>query len=745
MEKKSLMDKEEEKRLVNECFESIKEVISLLGTALDEIYIDQEGSKLLDWSMMDCIRETNQLNLCKRCLLCRQRGTLCKSHIFPRFQLSRMEEKMNSSKSFIFGLDKHQMKSAGECWLWLCCKRCEGIMTQNAENEFSQLFPPSGQVEYTSWLFNYCCTILFRTLSCVKFPRAFNDEEVYEAFLSCRKHLLSLPVKANAPSKEITTKAEDYQLELLSQVITKEIVPFLFVIPTNLIFQNRDDGEQQHLMFSIPWLAPHRLVDGRKDFAGNSHFFVAYCDRITILLQFSPSAQCLLPESCRISPLNGTYSIPEGMAAIELIPKGLWMLQRRSALKSVQDLTEVLQQLPPRAADKMVSKLKGGQPSKSSEVQASESTDLQSSLPLEANSALELCSIQDDVPPIPFPMASNKPQLSMLPQDFKVVKPLPKTQIDKLIKLPQGHQIKLHHIEDSCSLTVFLAINNSGQPYVIYLHDSNQSMYVDGAFIAEIDKEICFLNYLADHSVYAAKRDQSMAIQEQARALVVPLLFKNGFFSLEMFLNFLNCRQSIRIAKDLLSLGIKCSPEGCWYCSDLCHCCMKPALLLNAKEIPNIKYRFCSKTCGRMFCIRPSLLPKSMYVIDHREEFVEGKFKGPSVLDIIQMSEEDGAYNKIDFLSLCIGDCSKDQELYILWQIRSVNHQSCMSFSITEECSPLQILWPHLMDEEKACTLLEAFSNLKPMLLNLFKDSFRSLGCENIDTYLRAFNFIVKP
>ena len=69
MEKKNLMSKEEEKRMIDECFVVMKEAIALLGRALDNSYIDAEGSKLLDWSMMDCVRETNQLNLCKRCLL----------------------------------------------------------------------------------------------------------------------------------------------------------------------------------------------------------------------------------------------------------------------------------------------------------------------------------------------------------------------------------------------------------------------------------------------------------------------------------------------------------------------------------------------------------------------------------------------------------------------------------------------------------------------------------------------------
>jgi len=53
MENRNKIDRAEEKKLQEECFGRMKEVIGLLGTALDQFYLDEEGSRILDWTMMD--------------------------------------------------------------------------------------------------------------------------------------------------------------------------------------------------------------------------------------------------------------------------------------------------------------------------------------------------------------------------------------------------------------------------------------------------------------------------------------------------------------------------------------------------------------------------------------------------------------------------------------------------------------------------------------------------------------------
>lgn len=551
--KQSTMPKADEKKLVDDCFKSMEEAINLLGSALDDLYLDEEGSKLLDWAMMDCIRETNHLNQCRRCLLCRCGGVnLCKSHIFPKFILksgfasftSKQKDQTHDSdgdsgqqsdsgaKSFVFGKDKYQMKSAGECWLWLCCKRCEGIMTQNAENDFSQLFPSSGSVEYTSWLFNYCCTILFRTLSCVKFPCAFNDEEVYGAFLFCRKHLLSLPFKAKGVSIPLSD-IEKYQLQLFSRTAPNNLEPCLLMTPSTVAFDRGEgDLEEITLYLTIPWLAAHRLIDGRLDLAGWSHFFVAYFDGISILLKFQPSVQCSLPSSCLVSPQKGTYIIPDESEAIKLIPKGMWMLYHRCALRASRDYTEFLQQVTPSAVKKMISRglihpldehnIFSKNQSQESTKQECRDTDTKLGLEMGANtdtshdsvlsSESSHIKIKSDVPIVRFQSTNYKPRLSLLPPGFDIIIHPMLNMPPHSVELPQGHQIILHHMDQSHGLSVFLAVGNSGrflpdQPYVIYHHlNKSERTYLDGSFITVIDGEICFSQFLHEHLINASIR-----------------------------------------------------------------------------------------------------------------------------------------------------------------------------------------------------------------------------------------------
>ena len=723
MVEKSEISKPDEKTLINECFRCISESIDYLGTALDEVYIDQEGSRLLDWAMIDCTRETKWLNQCKRCFLCRRFDDhLCRSHVFPKFLLE-------GGKS-IFGQDKHQLKSPGECWIWLCCRRCESIMTQNAENDFSKRFSSTGSVEYTSWLFNYCCTILFRTFTCMKFPLTFNDDEIYEAFLSCRKHLLSLPVKMK--NVDLTpTKMENYQLQLLSAVVTEKIKPYLFVLPE--IYFERKEGVFEKGMLDVNTfccLSLRRLIDGREDLASRPHFFVAYSNGIVILLPFSPSAQCMLPKSCCIPYQSGTYTISGEREAVELIPKGLlWVLHLESVDLCFPSLTEALRQLTPLAADKMVvnrtfaeiyDRLKN--------IYIPEAIDDESGRG----------SGVPDVLTIPFPLIVKKQQISMLPPDFRI------TDSFSSIQLPSSHQIVLHHVENSYNLTIFLVVGDSGgfsldKPYIIYLFENSSKThsYVDAIFIKEVAEKISFTTFLLEHSIYNEIRGHLADVQEHARALVSPMLSRNKFLSLEMFMHYLKCRWFCTDVDNMPSLDLKCSSTGCWYCQGLCHYCMKPALWIKIDDLsPDQQYRFCSKKCNEIFCVAPSVTSKSIFVTDHRGRFPK---ECPSVLGIIKVSkEEESTHNTVEFFNLCIRDGSEDlsQGPYILWQVRLIDSQEYRNFFISDECIPTGVLWPNHLENEEAITHLEEF---QPHLSKVLEYSLKEFAYEDLATYLKDF------
>ena len=785
MENRSTISKAEEKRLIEECFQCMMGSINLLGTALDNLYVDIEGSQLLDWAMMDCIREANKLNKCYRCLLCRQYCTnLCKSHIFPKFILKNAhsenpnggeseEQSEGSSKGmlrtsttetpnksnvkpFLFGLNKHQMKSAGDCWLWMCCKKCEGIMTQNAENYFSRLFPPNGEIEYSSWLFNYCCTILFRTLSCVKFPRTLNDEEVYNSFLYCRMHLLSLPIKFEGQSS-VVSKTVEYQLRQLSQTISQELKPFLLITPHHAIFKTEGIVNDKRYMVSIPWLAPHRLVDGRKDLAGLSHFFVAYCDGVSMVLKYLPSSKYHLPDTCCISPKDGKYVVPKDAEAVDNIPPGLLVLRHRSTLKMFNDMTESLRQMGTRTAEKMALNTLHTQ-NLFQMLPTAVETALSSRCMNSEESTLSEVGVGTPITPNVTESGltnaqlshSNKPQMSLLPPEFKITRPLPNSQVDKCIKLPQGHRIVLHHVDETQKLSCFVAIGSSGifsydKPYVIFLHDGSHAVYIDGAFITASSNEYHMGQFLVNHAMYMELRNQLAIMHGAVETTLVLLLQRAGFMNLKLLIEHIKCRHSIRGSEELPALDIKCSPEGCWYCSDLCHCCLKPAHPWSKGEASqDIPYRFCSKKCMGLYCFHPSKMPQSMFVIDHRDEFKENKFKGPSILDILYISRKGEQYNTVEFVNFCVGHRSEGLPLdnpYILWQIRDIDSQFFLNFLTTVECIPLEPLWPSLLgNNENVIALQEVLLQMEPKLSCVVKAAVQALGCENVEVYSSAFD-----
>ena len=63
-----VMTSKQASMLRDRCFRKIEQVVMLLGKAHDYHYIDTEGSKLLDFAMLDYLREANRLGDCNRCM-----------------------------------------------------------------------------------------------------------------------------------------------------------------------------------------------------------------------------------------------------------------------------------------------------------------------------------------------------------------------------------------------------------------------------------------------------------------------------------------------------------------------------------------------------------------------------------------------------------------------------------------------------------------------------------------------------
>ena len=746
MDKRCFKSKEEESNLIDECFEYIKEAIYLLGGALDECYTDEEGSRLLDWAMTDCIR-ANKLNLCKRCFLCRQRDQkLRRSHIYPESQLTKIKAFKGIEKSekiFISGKDKHHFKSAGECWIWLCCETCEAIMNQGGENEFSRKFPG----EYSSWLYNYCCTLLFRELATIKLSRFSNIDEVYNALLFCRKHLLSLPVKVKATKNTKQNEAAVYQDGLLAQASIKEIEPYLFVIPD----ESDTSWGHHEFKFGASELAFSRLVDGFNDRKGECHFFASINYGFIVLISFLPSSHCPLPRDCHIKLQGGRYSVLEAEEAIKTLPKGLLkLLNDCSKFVQCENFSAIVQHISQHAADKLVSKSASkdfkGQPKCTDIYETTDVPVSKTSPPSPLMSSKAIYAQDNTKSEVKIPKSLHKPQVIMVPPGY-IVQRWPQ----KTIQLPKNNYIMLHHAEDvdlCWRITVFVSMGNDKKPYIIYFVESSKKTYLDGAYISETDGGFKIREFLLDNSLCTRERLSMDNIHYNVNGFLSKLLFKHQICTLVMLVQ--HFLMSVKIAKEnkSTSIGMKCSFEGCWYCGDLSDCCMQPAILLPPKDSRSSPYKFCSQECIKRFCIDPPQMPQSVFAFDHRAEVLGGKFEGPTVLEIMNIyREEKERFNTIENISVCLGDGSNEcshGEVYILWQICKINSRLFMNFTINEEFVLSKILWcrhqkikdiVNLPDS----TLKSYILKRQPKLLQLIKTSMKLIDCKDLITYLDYF------
>lgn len=183
------------------------ECIRILGHAHDNKVLDDEGSELLDHAMVDYAREMNGLKDCKRCLLCRHKKEVRRSHIIPKSILKEVANDLmvdsNDHKVFVPLIGKNIKKSAGEATFWLLCAECEERLSKNGENQFMESVYrhvcPGRRVkvceiaiQYGPWFYTFCIGILFRALAISSQFGTANDADLYLLFTFCRNHLLSL-------------------------------------------------------------------------------------------------------------------------------------------------------------------------------------------------------------------------------------------------------------------------------------------------------------------------------------------------------------------------------------------------------------------------------------------------------------------------------------------------------------------------------------------------------------------------
>ena len=342
MKERQFISEYEVQHRIKDIYSKAKEAILLLGNALDNAFLDEEGSRFLDFAMMDYMRETNQLHDCRRCLLCRGRQgkkDMRQSHFIPKSVLKVLGKEFVAEGDHKYLLPvggRISLKSPGECTFWMLCSVCEQRLSQNGEASFMEKFFPqvygsqgpiaeSSVVSYGSWLYSFCVGIIFRGLATERFAAVVNSDEVYEGFLACREHLRWLPAKM-AADIVLATREENQP--------NSHVEVSLLINPVTL--KEGNDSRLQQLATLLkttgsPFLGMTRLYDGKPALSYTAHFFAAHFGTCNIITKFQPSSEASLPPWSIVNPTGGAYVIPEESQRWEHFPPGFWSAQLAAA------------------------------------------------------------------------------------------------------------------------------------------------------------------------------------------------------------------------------------------------------------------------------------------------------------------------------------------------------------------------------------------------------------------------------
>ena len=573
------------------CYSKAEECIKLLGKAHDNQAIDSEGSKMLDQCILDYIRETNEMNKLKRCLLCRNKTKLKRSHLWPRSFLRRYtssQEQNVSSKIFIsFTSENPRQKSAGELTYWMLCGKCEQILSQNGEDKFSkELFDvitstsdsKDAEVPYGPWLYNFSIGLLFRTFLFF----SLTSVETYSIFLRCREHLRRLPVKYEEMCESNSVIGKQQQVEEIlslgqqeaealisrqqSQQSFEEIrfgtttdklaggdskmkghIPlFILINPTKLDVDHPRKSMLIRALFDAgsTLMSDVSLKTGKHDLSGQHHFIVIRLGNLNILLQLDASTDYCPPLGSEISPDGGKLFVPAEKGRWDYIPEGLWV--------QIDKMAKIIEEATLRH---YAYKSKGGN------WKASDSPEMQQ-LPSNSEEFAEQERMlhqhlkeSSDTPQSSFIarfLHNAQPSLSFLPEEIKIAQKHSYTQ-KGYIQLPDSHVIFCHgtFTFTEAAMTIFLAAyyeeNSSDlKVYVIIVERIQGVQLAYGAYVdtntnpLRVTKPLVDINKYSEH--HQARFHHYCEVMEE---VFLPFLKFNRFDNLDMVIQRAKCTRSV--------------------------------------------------------------------------------------------------------------------------------------------------------------------------------------------------------
>jgi len=508
------------------CFKKIKEAIQLFGQVLDQGCIDEDGSQMLDSSMMKFLSESrNMKGMLPRCLLCRRKTSkLAKSHICPQAILDDFAKAIgspDSGKAFYLSwpwqiMLTGSLKSAGEMTIRLLCHDCE-ILLGKSESHFIPKFfrkfynrekPESIEkqqdVLYEGWLYQFCVGLIFRGMAFQYSNNRddyINEDEVYNMFKQCREALLK---PEHQPCPEV----------------------FMFIAPTK-----GDPSEVSSSMINTVIHYPFHFffTDCKYQYGAHKLYNDAYSytfqiGMILTTVKFSKAEWCESPANV-ISPSGGTFKIPADSQRHSTIPDSIWKTLLAEAVQIEKEYME--------------------QPQRTLTLK-----------PLKDLLSVPETSYMVDIVKIGTTVGLRKESsvkghskvINHIPAQFSITHTFEKSKPDGSIQLPSDHKILLHlDISDEGShkgSTAFIAIGDGPQygtncPYLIF-HRYEPGLQHNYAFFFS-PQSYEFVKYLPDQNPkrFLDEDAKSSGLLKKSREILSLILKKNGFRSYHSLLYWL--------------------------------------------------------------------------------------------------------------------------------------------------------------------------------------------------------------
>ncbi|XP_065885531.1 uncharacterized protein [Dysidea avara] len=606
------------RKALDKCVTHAKDAVQLLGTAHDQLFIDEEGSTYLDLSMMFLIRSANALKQSERCLLClksTKAGTkmsceeqndikpadkhhkrLHRSHVWPRAVFEAFSSgllKTTSRRLFrICGTEANltQLKSPKEITWFMLCSDCEQLLGID-EEQFIRLFfkkvydtsspskPCESQdIQYSNWLYRFCASMFLRGIPLLDLPcsnwlkRFQNAHQLYEMFLLCRKVLLTPSI--------VEPSSHSPSIHLLINPISptpgeSEIFSSIHELYVSPAFLGVAAAKRSRIYFKSPTKAT---------------VFVAHVGILNVVVDVAG----VLPSMVHsIHPDNGIYHVPPENERDQYIPSDV----KEVIYTSAEEMEVQLKTIPKSLASSHWTK--GG-------VTPPEDGLEKTFMVHSAQKKDTATYLKQGVVP------------SQSPDKYKVMNFLPPSiRIDRnkgSISLPPGHHLLLHcetkgppsEVAANNKLngiTLFLVMGDGSkqyptdQPYVIY-HKYTPGMYFNMAvFVSISDLSVVKLVTNEDPNHIPKMLSNDDHFKKSLQATLTKALHRVGCGGITSYLS--NPKKPDQ----------KCSTVyRCWYCINRCDSCMKQAAIGLTEKVCNVAVKFCCKACQASFHSSPRIL-----------------------------------------------------------------------------------------------------------------------------------------